>query len=152
MENAQTKGMSKGCLILLIVGGVILVLAILLAVGCYIYKDDLAKLGGTTLIDSLKTELAAQDFEGVDTVQFNAMADACKERLNAEDPLDWERYSLFMGTVQLVMEDKEITADEVPVMQKAFVDYFPDLEELMPAESTESEDSTTVAEDSLMTE
>ena len=149
MENAPAKGMSKGCLVLLIVGGIILVLAILGAVGCWIYREDLAKLGTSTLIDGLKTELATANYEGIDTVQFNAMADACKDKMNAETPFDWDRFQVFMGTLQAVMDDKEFTAEEVPVIEQAFVSYFPDLEEMMPAEPV---DTLVTEEDSTETE
>lgn len=133
MENAPKKGMSKGCLILLIVGSAIVILAILGALTCWYFKDDLAKMGSSTLVNGLKTELGTSDFEDVDTVQFNAMADAFMAKMNAEDPLDWDRYALFMGAIQNVMEDKSFGADEVPIIEDAFIMYYPDLEIMLPA-------------------
>ncbi len=45
MENPQSKGMSKGCLIGLIVGGIIVVIIAVGLTTCWIYKEDLAKMG-----------------------------------------------------------------------------------------------------------
>ena len=43
MENTQSKGMSKGCLIGLIVGGILVVIIAIGLTTCWIYKDDLVK-------------------------------------------------------------------------------------------------------------
>jgi len=132
MENAPKKGMSKGCLVALIIAGALVVVAIILMVTCYIYKDDLAKMAAGTLVNGLKAELAKSAYPDVDTVQFNSMADAFAERLDEEKPLNFENYSVFMGTLQAVMGDKKFGADEVTVVQEAFVLYYPELEKLLP--------------------
>jgi len=148
MENAPRKGMSKGCLVTLIVVGAVIVLVLILLGVCWIYKDDLAKMGANTLVNSLKTELAQHDYEGIDTVQFNTMADAFMERLDEEEPLDYEAYMLFLTSVQQVMEDKTFSIDEVPMVQEAFVQYYPELREFLPPEPEE----TDLEEDSLTTD
>ncbi|MBN1212747.1 MAG: hypothetical protein JXA92_09240, partial [candidate division Zixibacteria bacterium] len=76
MEGNQKKGMSKGCLVGIIVAAVILVIIIIAGITCYVYKDDLAKMGVVTVINGFKTNLVENPVEGVDTTQFNAMADA----------------------------------------------------------------------------
>jgi hypothetical protein len=132
MENAQGKGMSKGCLVALIIAGSLLVVVIILMVTCYIYKDDLAKMAANTLVNGLKVELAKYEYPDVDTVQFNSLADAFVDRLEEEKPLNFQTYSEFMGTLQTVMGDKKFAADEVEVVQEAFVQYYPELKELLP--------------------
>ena len=133
MENAPSKGMSKGCLIGLIVGGVIVLLLAIGLVTCWIYKDDLAKMGGATLVNGLKAELAKHQYEDVDTVQFNAIADAFLEQQNQDEQLDFQAYGMFMQSLQNVMTDKKFDAEEVPAIIDAFILYYPELEELRPA-------------------
>ena len=96
MENAQNKGMSKGCLIGLIVVAAIVVLILIGLATCWFYKDDLAKMAAGTLVNGLKAELVTREYDGVDTVHFNLAADAFLQRLEAEDPLNFEAYSIFM--------------------------------------------------------
>lgn len=132
MENAQGKGMSKGCLVALIIAGSLVVVVVILMVTCYIYKDDLAKMAANTLVNGLKVDLAKNEYPGIDTVQFNSLADAFVDRLEDEKPLNFQTYSEFMGTLQTVMRDKKFAADEVEVVQDAFVQYYPELKELLP--------------------
>ena len=132
MEGNQKKGMSKGCLIGLIVAGVILVIIIIAGITCYVYKDDLAKMGVVTVINGFKTELATNPVEGVDTVQFNAMADAFITKFNEEE-IDYEKYASFFQQIQVMMEDSDIGAEEVEEMEMLMADYYPELEEYLPA-------------------
>jgi predicted permease len=131
MEGNQKKGMSKGCLIGLIVAGVIIVLLVVGFITCYIYKDDLAKMGVVTVINGFKTELASQPVEGVDTVQFNALADAFIAKFN-EDKIDYNKYADFFQQLQTMTSSKEITADNVVKLEKMMVDYYPDLAGYLP--------------------
>jgi len=132
MEGNQKKGMSKGCLVGLIVAGVILVIIIIAGITCYVYKDDLAKMGVVTIINGFKTEMATNPIEGVDTVQFNAMADAFVTKFNEEE-IDYEKYAAFFQQIQLMMEDKEIDAEETDELKRLMANYYPDLEEYLPA-------------------
>ncbi len=137
MENTQSKGMSKGCLIGLIVGGAIILLIAIGLTTCWIYKEDLAKMGGATLVNGLKTELATHDYESVDTAQFNAIADAFLEAQELDTALDFESYGIFMGSLQAVMTDQVFGEFEVPVIVDAFIEYYPQLEEYRPVDVEE---------------
>ena len=149
MENAQNKGMSKGCLIGLIVVAAIVVLILIGLATCWFYKDDLAKMAAGTLVNGLKAELVTREYDGVDTVHFNLAADAFLQRLEAEDPLNFEAYSIFMSSLQSVMQDKTFDAEEIPAVLDAFILYFPELEEFrLP----EEEEQPLLEEDSLSTE
>jgi len=84
----EKKGMSKGCLIALIVGGILAILVIGLGIVCYVYQDELINwsLGKTT--DIIAQEIKAnlpQDVteQEVDDV-MNKFKEAIKEkRLNS---------------------------------------------------------------------
>lgn len=148
-DVGQKKGMSKGCMIALIVGGVILVLVIVAMVTCYAKKDDLMKFGATTIINEAKMELVKNPVEGVDTVQFNAVADAYVEKLNAEE-LDYEKFSAFFVDIQAMFEDKVIDLGETEDLVEAMINYYPDLESLRnPTEEVETTEEDTTAVETM---
>ncbi|MFZ5981326.1 MAG: hypothetical protein ACOYVF_11905 [Candidatus Zixiibacteriota bacterium] len=131
MDGEQKKGMSKGCMVGLIVAGVILVIIIIGAISCWVFKDDLAKMGMVKFVDGVKTLIVTNPIEGVDTVQFNAVADGFVTRLN-ETELDLEKYSAFASQLQGFMSTKNLSAEDVGVIQGMMVDYFPDLGAFLP--------------------
>ncbi len=138
MEDVQKKkGMSKGCLIGLIIVGAIVVIIIIGGITCWIYKDDLAKMGATTAINGLKQELIQNQVDGVDTTQFNALADAFVTRLGEDETLDLQKYGLFMQSIQNILGDQDIDQYDVKVVMDAMVDYYPELKDVLPAEEEE---------------
>lgn len=124
---AEGKGMSKGCTVALIVVGVILVLVIALAVTCYFYWGDAVKMSANALVGEAKTVLAQDPPEGVDTVQFNALADAFVERFDPEN-LRPDEYGPMLSQFGEAIKDKRLTADEVQQMSDAMVLLYPDLQ------------------------
>ena len=148
MDGEQKKGMSKGCLIGLIVAGALVVIIIIGGITCWVYKDDLAKMGVVTIVNRVKTQISENPVEGVDTVQFNAVTDAFLDKFN-ESELDLEKYSTLIQQFQGFMSNKEISADDVETMQELMIDYYPDLEEMVPP--VEIPD-TVLIEDTLSTE
>jgi hypothetical protein len=143
MEEAPKKGMSKGCMIGLIIGIIIIVIVIIGGVLCYTYKDDLAKASVGMLVGSVKTHLVETPVEGVDTVQFNAVADAFVVKVE-EKEFDPVKYQGFAMAVQSAMQQEPVTADDVDQIVEAMTDYFPELKELIP--EPEEMDSTMVEE------
>ncbi len=147
-EVQKKRGMSKGCLIALIVVGVLVLLLVIAGITCYLKKDELAKYGAVTLVNSIKAELNNTPVEGVDTVKVNAVADAFVNELN-EKELDYDKYKRLIQTVQGIMSDKKVDSAEAEEFVRAMTEYFPELEELAPARHIE--DSTTV-DDSILVE
>ncbi len=145
MEVQAKKGMSKGCLIALIVVGVLVLLLVIVGITCYLKREDLAKYGAVTLINSVKTELNNNPVEGVDTVRVNAVAEAFVEKLQ-DSKLDFEKYGQIMQSIQAIMTDKTVDSDEAEDFVQAMIEYFPELEEMAPIEQIED---STVTEDSL---
>jgi uncharacterized protein YejL (UPF0352 family) len=144
-EEVQKKGMSKGCLIALIVVGALVLLLVIAAIVCYAKKDDLARYGAATLVNGVKTELHKNPVEGVDTTQINVVAAAFLEKLN-ESKLDYNKYGRFMQSIQPILEDKKVDSVEAEKFIQAMVEYFPELKELLPAKEVED---TTAAADSV---
>ena len=147
----EKKGMSKGCLVALIVVGVLLVMIIAAVAVCYWKKDELLKAGTNAMINSIKTELQSNPVEGADAERFNRVADAFMARMDSTD-IDLQKYGAFAQEVQAVMQDKVIEPEEVEDMIQSMVQYFPELESIaVPDEMPEAViDSTMV--DSMVPE
>ncbi|MDH4156572.1 MAG: hypothetical protein OEW00_04785 [candidate division Zixibacteria bacterium] len=141
-EEPKRKGMSKGCLIGLIVLAVVIVLVVIAGIVCYSKRDELMKFGMATMVTGVKTELASNPVEGIDTVAVNAMADAFIEKMNTS-VLEPEKMALFGQTVQGIIGDQVLDSAEVFMFIKAMVAYYPELEELMPIPEEPAVDSIT---------
>ena len=138
----KAGGMSKGCLIGIIIASSLLLLLIVSLITCYIYKEDLAKWAASYSVSGLKAE-AARHPEVVDTVKFDAIVDGFVQRLKA-DPFDQVKYGNFMMALQPLpkwVEDKKLDSTEIIKICDAMVAYYPELAPLnpMPAQAPEAE-------------
>ena len=142
----KKKGMSKGCLVALIIGGVLLVLIIAIAAWIYSNLNSMTKMTTVAVV----SEVQATDFdEGVDTVRVNAVANAFIEKLNALEEVDLQQLGMFMQQIQSITSDELIDVDESEVFIEAMVDFFPELEGLaQPADDPDivTEEDTTTTE------
>ncbi len=148
MENAQKKGMSKGCLVGIIIAAVLVVVVVIGIALIYFYKDDIGKFGTVTLAQGVKTELATNPVEGVDSARVNAVIDAFVKRVNEGDEDNLVTLSAFMQTVQTVVADQKVDADELERTMDAMIDVYPELDTIWRPFVPEE----TVTEDSLTTE
>jgi len=154
METTQKKGMSKGCMVALIVAGVLIVLVIILAALAYVYKDDLVKFGTTSTVNAIKKSLAENPADGVDTVRFNAVADQFMAKLGDAE-IDPVEFQTFFQELQGAGSDQQFDSSEVESLIQGMVGMFPELNDLpqmssgmmdmpmdsMPEDSTEYIDS-----------
>jgi hypothetical protein len=132
-EVTQKKGLSKGCLIGIIAAGVLLVMIIVAAIVLWVYWEDISKFTGATFVGTIKQTLAQDPPPGVDTVAFNAVCDGFTEKLD-KGPLDKEKYAAFFSKIQTIPADKKVDSLEVNVLLEAVFEYYPELEDLYPAE------------------
>lgn len=131
--EVKSGGLSKGCLIGIIIASALLFLVIVTGVTCYVYRDDLAKWAATFSVEGLKGEVAKNP-EVVDTAKFNLFVDVFIVRVKA-DTLDKTRYADFMLAMQPLpkwLEDKKLDSAEIMKFSDALVNYFPDLDSLRP--------------------
>lgn len=142
-ELPEKKRMSKGCLITLIIIGVLIVMIVIAGLVCYMKRDDIIKFGVKTLVSGVKVELAENPVEGIDTVNVNAMADAFILKIDSSE-IDAEKMAIFSQTIQTIIGDKELDSLEVVNFMEAMVQFYPELEEYMPVEELEEPDSVTV--------
>ena len=144
-EQPTKKGMSKGCMITLIVVGIVLIMIIAAAVTCWVKRDDLARYAALSIVEGARVELQNNPVEGIDTEQFGVMVDSFKEKLNNNE-LDYDRYSVFIQRVQNTAMDQQFDPEEYELLIDAMVEYFPDLEEFRPEPMVED---STMVEDTL---
>ncbi|MCB2202092.1 hypothetical protein KQH51_04610 [bacterium] len=127
---AEGKGMSKGCMVALVVAGAILVLIIASVVVCYIYMDDLAKTTMNNYVPRVKTLVAEQPPAGLDTAQFNALTDEFLGRFNA-DSLSAQQYGHVVMQFTEALKDEQITGIEADSIQSAILMLYPDLADIV---------------------
>ncbi len=139
--------MSKGCLVALIVGLVLLVLVVGAGLVCWYKKDAFLKAGTVTMVNSITAELTNNPVEGVDTVLVNQVASGFITKIN-ESEIDLQQFGQFAQDIQRLMDDKVVDADEADQFIDMMVDYYPELRDLLPPEDEPVED-TTVVIDSL---
>ncbi|MBU0985562.1 MAG: hypothetical protein KKA42_16935 [candidate division Zixibacteria bacterium] len=150
MPDEQKKGMSKGCMVGLIIGIVLIVIIAGTIGACWFFKDDLVKMGATTIVGQVKTELATNPVDDVDTTRFNALADAFIVKMGEEEPFDLEKCAMFVQRLQAIASDQDIDAADVETLASEMVDYYPDLAPLW--ETPEEDPDADMMEDSLATE
>ncbi len=128
--EVKERGMSKGCVVGLIVAGVILVLIIAFAVTCWIYRDDAMHFALNTMLNGAKTELTKESY-GMDTVAVNKFIDTFAERIDSVKIDDPATQDLFQ-TLSQVASDGKLEEAELQKMMEAMANYYPDMRPLIP--------------------
>ncbi len=148
-DQLQKKRMSKGCLVSLIVVGVIALMIIAASVTCWMKKDDLARFAVQAVLDNTKQMMIDEPIEGIDNEKFTVLSDAFVLKFT-ETELDYQMYGDFFQKIQTMPSDKKVDYKEAINLSKAMVEYFPELEEYLPItyntdglESPAEEDTTT---------
>ncbi len=144
-----SKGMSKGCLIALIVVAVVILLAVIAGVTCYYKKDALVRYGATTMVEQIKQMAATSSQLGMDTTYFNAVTDKFLEKLKAEEKPDLQKIGTLLQGLQTIPNDKKIDSEEARRFIDALVNYYPDIRNMVPKPVV---DSVMTPEDSVSAE
>ena len=105
------KGMSKGCLIALIVCAIIAVIIIAMAVVCYVYKDEIIEAGLSQMTDTLAAEIIKDLPEGISEQNVTNLMDEFKQAIK-EQKIDQVEMEQLGVTFQTIMGDEVITKDE----------------------------------------
>ncbi len=105
------KGMSKGCLIAMIIGLIIMFIVIALGVVCYVYKDELVELGLTKMTETIVTEVKANLPEGVTAEDVDKIMDDFTKAFK-EGKVDQGELQHLSTILQEAFEDKKIDRDE----------------------------------------
>jgi hypothetical protein len=142
------KRMSKGCLIALIVVGVILLLVIAIGILWCLKGDEMIKNSTTKHITEFKTKLNDSPIAGINTVRVNVISDAFIEKFNKGE-VDLEKFGHFAKELQEFQSDKDIDSTDAESFMQAMIEYFPELKELIPVVEIEN---STFLEDSISKE
>jgi polyhydroxyalkanoate synthesis regulator phasin len=103
--------MSKGCLIALIIGGIIFFVVIALGVVCYVYKDQLVEMGLSKMTETIVTEVKNNLPEGMRAEEVDALMDDFKKAFK-EGRIDQGEIQHISTMLQGMFEDKKIDQDE----------------------------------------
>ncbi len=150
-EQIQKKGLSKGCTIALIVGGIILVLIAALIILFLAKGDDVAAwIHSKAVINEIRL-IAEADLPGIDTVEVNRVAGEFLANI------DTARYSQgelmpFLVFVRQEGIDEKVDSAEAVAFVNAMVESFPDLDQFRNKNGSdgtiEQTDSSAVSEQS----
>jgi hypothetical protein len=135
-EQPQRKGMSKGCLVGLIVGGALLVLIVILFAFICAKREQIVQYGTKMVMQNIKVEMVKAHPVGLDTSQFDALIDSFMVRFS-QSPLDSTKSMQMTKDLQTIMADKKIDANDVDPIITMITNYYPDLEKYRPTYSPE---------------
>ncbi|MBD3256847.1 hypothetical protein GF377_00345 [candidate division GN15 bacterium] len=130
MTEEKTGGMSKGCVVGLIIVGVLAILVIALGVVCWVYKDDMARMPINAVLTQMNTHLDENEVAGVDPDAFQEMSDEFRSRIEQEENLFNDRYGVFMTAIQDLASKSEFNAEDYQTVTEAMVGYYPDMEDM----------------------
>lgn len=145
-DQVQKKGMSKGCLVALIIVGVLIIAVVVGGIVCYANRDKLVKFGAVTIIEQVKQHVATDPQPGVDTVAVNAVADGLKDHIQQQETLDMEGLGMLMQDLQPYASDVKIDSIDASRFIDAAVKYLPSLADRIPVPLEVAPDSTAVEE------
>ena len=150
MGQPEKKGMSKGCMVGLIVGIALIVIVVAGGLVCWQYKDSIVKIGAVTMVEGIRAELNTKPVDGVDSVYVNEVTDAFLAKLDT-DSVQIEQIGQFAQTLQFILADEMVDSDEANQFIERMIDFYPELKEMMPSGDI-IEDGTTVEDSLIQTE
>jgi hypothetical protein len=107
----QKKGMSKGCLIALIVVAIIAVVVVAIAIVGYVYKDEIVEMGLNKLTETVAVEIKNNLPEGVTAEDVDNLLAEFKQAY-ADAKIDQEEIQRLSVLLRESFEDKKIDQDE----------------------------------------
>jgi hypothetical protein len=145
----QDKGLPRGCVIGLIVAGVLLVLVLCLFVVCQIYRDDLIKFSVNNTLHGLRTSLATKPIDGVDANAFDTVSVVFMSRFDTTQSIDYSRLEPLVIAVQTAAtKGGDPDLETVRNIFGGLITYYPDLKDLAPTVELAMSDSTHTPADS----
>ncbi len=105
------KGMSRGCLITLVVFAVILVIVIAMSIVCYVKKDSIMEWGVLQISSQLQREIVADLPEGVTKEEVDSVFTQFNQAVKDKrvDPTDMQSLTVM---IQEIMKDKKVDHEE----------------------------------------
>jgi hypothetical protein len=108
---AERKGMSKGCMIALIVFGIIAIIVLALAIVCYIYQDRILEWGLEKSTRMVAQEIKANLPENVTADEVDELMEKFIQAVK-DKKVEAADLQNIATSFQKALEDKKIDADE----------------------------------------
>lgn len=128
--GSPRKGMSKGCMVALIVVGVLLILVIAASVVCYIKRDDIFRGGLTMGVNQVRAKIVKDAPAGVDTVWVANVAEAFNAEIQNRSLEDLQADPVAMQQLGEMMQarasDDAIDSTEAVNFVRAMIEVFPE--------------------------
>jgi hypothetical protein len=107
----QKKGISKGCLIALIIAGAILIVVIAMSVVCYVKRDSIMEWSLITMADKIQSDVTANLPEGIYEEEAKTIIADYKQAVKDKkiNPQDMQALAY---AYQKIFKDGKIDKDE----------------------------------------
>ncbi len=126
MPQTEKKGLSKGCTVALIIGGVVVVLIIAVVIMIMVKGKDVAKWAFVQAVDNEKNVIMLNQIPGIDTAAVNSVADGFKERIQSPE-FQFDQIMSFQGFAQQYATDARADSSEAARFVEAMIECYPDL-------------------------
>lgn len=140
MEQAPKKRLSKGCMVGLIIAGVVFLLVAAFVVTAYLNRDEIARLAIIQSVIQIKSRVVENTDDSVDKDRFVFVADAFLEHMR-NDSTNLNDLALFVQTVKPAIGDEDLDSDDLLLIEQAMMQLYPELGELQDT-ILDSSDST----------
>ena len=111
LKTEPKKGMSRGCLVGLIVVGVLAIIVIGAGIVCYVYQDELLEFGLEKSTDMIALEIKANLPEEYTEAEIDELFDKFRQAIKNKE-INPDTIQKLMMQFQSYVEDKKIDVDE----------------------------------------
>ncbi|HHI02623.1 MAG TPA: hypothetical protein ENL22_03775 [candidate division Zixibacteria bacterium] len=111
VKTKTKKGMSRGCLIGLIVAGILVIIVIGSGIVCYVYQDELLEWGLEKTTEMIALEIKANLPEEITEQDVDELFEKLKQAIKNKE-IDPSKIQKLATQFQMYLEDQKIDEDE----------------------------------------
>lgn len=111
LNTAPKKGMSKGCLIGIVVVGILAIIVIGSGIVCYVYQDELLEWGLSKTTDMIAMEIKANLPDEFTEQDVDELFERLKRGITNKE-IDATKIQMLANQFQSYLEDQKIDEDE----------------------------------------
>ncbi len=111
VKTKTKKGMSRGCLIGLIVAGILVIIVIGSGIVCYVYQDELLEWGLEKTTEMIALEIKANLPEEITEQDVDELFEKLKQAIKHKE-IDPSKIQKLATQFQMYLEDQKIDEDE----------------------------------------
>ena len=105
------KGMSRGCLVGLVIAGILAIIFIGTAIVCYVYQDELLEWGLEKTTEMIAMEIKANLPEEITEQDIDELFDKLRKAIKNKE-IDAAKIQKLAGQFQFYLEDQKIDENE----------------------------------------